>query len=707
MVAAAEGHADVVRALLRRGADVSMRTYELRSREDLEQEQERDERRAEVLTMLLEKNGKLVNFQDREGSSAMHLAASCGYLACVKTLLVFGADITLRNAVGQTPLEEAQESELLGSSACVEHLRGIWRQLEEEAAIRMMAMLEMEEDAASSAASTVSYKKSKKKNKKAKRKTAIKLQQQVQQEAEQDRIYSDNVTAQEGENHDGTDEAATSERLINDLSVTAVDVSATEVKDDETSSVSSEEAPIGYPVVVVGPECDDDREGHAVNDGVSPPTGTMHEQSTQATKRDPLLSTSAWTTVGKKHRSAIAVVASTPAKALISPLREKTLLSTSTRRRNSAATLCPNPFPHTSRRKPTQRSGDTRERSLFGGSSVPAAAELSIKQGDVVDHPSSRTQAEQWGKWSGSATSSRSFTSSSPLNADAPSFRSLGPTTGSTQTPSVLSSIATSNSSGLSISSASLQRPSFGFPHAPHSTASTTGMYYSPAGRLAWKQHRSSSIHQVAQETRDRWVSKLQPSNESVAETLGYLACGLCGELVNDNLQCSGSPSKKADEKTSTCTQLYCASCLECSTFRVASSVTFKCIKCHELITKESMTRNSLAQAQAASLGLSMSAGMNTGAQGEAAGYTLETMQHTLEMSGPRISAVNLRAFFLVPGTDLSTLSNGQLEVLENVHQLALNQIVEQRLANARALERLQMEEWLKIRRDLLQFAPR
>ena len=31
MVAAAEGHADVVRALLRRGAEVSMRTYELRS----------------------------------------------------------------------------------------------------------------------------------------------------------------------------------------------------------------------------------------------------------------------------------------------------------------------------------------------------------------------------------------------------------------------------------------------------------------------------------------------------------------------------------------------------------------------------------------------------------------------------------------------------------------------------------------------------
>ena len=119
------------------------------------------------------------------------------------------------------------------------------------------------------------------------------------------------------------------------------------------------------------------------------------------------------------------------------------------------------------------------------------------------------------------------------------------------------------------------------------------------------------------------------------------------------------------------------------------------------------MVRNSLAQAQAASLGLSISTGLNVGAQDDAASYTLENMQYTLEMSGPQVSAVDLRAFFLVPGTDLSTLSNGQLEVLEHSHQLALAQITEQRLANARALERLQMEGWLKIRQNLLPCAPR
>jgi hypothetical protein len=82
-------------------------------------------------------------------------------------------------------------------------------------------------------------------------------------------------------------------------------------------------------------------------------------------------------------------------------------------------------------------------------------------------------------------------------------------------------------------------------------------------------------------------------------------------------------------------------------------------------------------------------------------------MQHILEASDSRAFAVDLRAFHLAPGTDLSSLSNGQLEVLESAHQLALTQIVEQRLANARALERLQMEEWLKMQRDVLQFAPR
>jgi hypothetical protein len=126
-----------------------------------------------------------VNFKDREGSTAMHLAASCGYLECMKTLLAHGADITLRNAIGQTPLEEAEQTGLVESDVCVEHLRGIWQNLEEEAAARMMMMLEMEEQTARGRSSTATNsnanggqssssntKKNKKKNKKAKRKAA-------------------------------------------------------------------------------------------------------------------------------------------------------------------------------------------------------------------------------------------------------------------------------------------------------------------------------------------------------------------------------------------------------------------------------------------------------------------------------------------------------------------------------------------------------
>lgn len=139
-----------------------------------------------------------MNFQDREGSTAMHLAASCGYLQSVKTLLELGADITLRNAIGQTPLEEAEQTGLEESDVCVDYLRTIWQNLEEEAAARMMTMLEMEEQSAASsksagaansnannhggavggAAAASSSKKSKKKNKKQKRKAAAKQQAQ-------------------------------------------------------------------------------------------------------------------------------------------------------------------------------------------------------------------------------------------------------------------------------------------------------------------------------------------------------------------------------------------------------------------------------------------------------------------------------------------------------------------------------------------------
>ncbi|KAF4147030.1 Ankyrin repeats (many copies) [Phytophthora infestans] len=760
MVAAAEGHRDVVRALLRRGADVGVRTHELRSTalhfaakngdaeivaalcecdtavvdswnvnadtpliwaciegraeavkvllkhgadvnmlnqygastllcavmigEDPEQDEESDKGRAEIVAMLLEKNGKLVNFQDREGSTAMHLATSCGYLECVKTLMAYGADITLRNAIGQTPLEEAQDSELRESGPCVEHLRGIWRQLEEEAAARMMAMLEMEEEAdknatgASGTGTTSSSKKSKKKNKKAKRKAA---KQQQQQEAELDvNLIRSKSTKQE--------ESLSTERepVIEEPSAEpdreATVESTNVVKEEEESASSDEEREllVRDSMVSAGQDSEDEVEDTAPD-----------AKSTQGI--DATASAGAWTTVGKKHRSPVGAITNGSVKASGTSQKDTTL-STPTRRKST--TSSPKSIPHTSRPKLNQRSSNY----LNSTGRINATSTTTASSSNVA-RTWTRPQEERW-KRSSNFSTPRSIASSSLLNPNALAFRSVGLATGSSNT-SRESSVSTT-SSGLSFSSTSPWRPSFDSPPvmAPNTVAasslSSSGVHY---GRLTWKQQRTNGNHQVAREARERWVSKLRLGNENVAETLGYLACGLCGELVNDNLQCSAGAS---GEKASACTQLYCASCLESSAFRTADSTVFKCVRCHEVVAKESMSRNSLAQAQAASLGLSMSSSTNAGAHDN---HSLEDMQHFLEVSEPRASAVDLRVFYLVPGADLSTLSNGQLDVLESAHQRALAQIMEQRVADARILERLRMEEWLKMQRDVLQFAPR
>ncbi|KAL4168594.1 hypothetical protein KRP22_011992 [Phytophthora ramorum] len=785
MVAAAEGHRDVVRALLRRGADVGVRTHELRSTalhfaakngdaeivaalcecdtavvdcwnvnadtpliwaciegraaavkvllkhgadvnvlnqfgastllcavmigEDPEQDAESDARRAEILTMLLEKNGELVSFQDREGSTAMHLAAACGYLECVKTLLAFGADITLRNAIGQTPLEEAQDSELRESGLCVEHLRGIWRQLEEEAAARMMAMLEMEEEAdknatvGSGAGNATSGKKSKKKNKKAKRKAAAKQQQQLQQEkdSEHDQSQVSSETTEQDESHVNSGKPAVPEPAVEEPSAAPDrDMTGTlELKDEEASSASSdeeEEDTLRDSCVSISHEHSDNEADENTSDSeINQAAGADAEQPTQVVDTTITPSAGAWTTVGKKHRSPVAAIASAATKSSSSPKKEKAPLSTPARGKSTAASPA-QASPQMPRRKLNQRLRSAIDRNPQTSASIAPSG----KEAVAVAHTSARAQEERWGKTSGFiATSHTPRSIASSLNPNAMNFRSLGLATGSTNTPSVSSTAI--SSSGLPFSSGSPWRPGFSVSPAmvPYTVASSAsaGLHYSSAGRLTWKQQRASGNHQVAREARERWVNKLRLSNENVAETLGYLACGLCGELVNDNLQCNGGASSAGD-KTS-CTQLYCASCLQSSAFLTVDSAMFKCVSCHEVIEKGSMTRNSLAQAQAAALGLSMSS------ENDSVHYSMENMQHVLESSEPRASAVDLRAFHLVPGTDLSTLSNGQLEVLESGHQLALAQIVEQRLTNARSLERLQMEEWLKMQRDVLQFS--
>ncbi|GLE00210.1 hypothetical protein PINS_up008937 [Pythium insidiosum] len=179
--ACTEGRADAVRVLLQHKADVNALSHRAMSTlicavmlrdEDEKNQAARDEERAEILRLLLAQNPKLVNYQDRDGSTAMHLAACHSYLACVKALLDGGADLTLRNAIGQTAIEEALDAGVSETDACMLFLRTIWKRLEDEAAARMMAMLEMEEELSSSNnAAQTKGKKTKKKQKKAKRKT--------------------------------------------------------------------------------------------------------------------------------------------------------------------------------------------------------------------------------------------------------------------------------------------------------------------------------------------------------------------------------------------------------------------------------------------------------------------------------------------------------------------------------------------------------
>ncbi|CAH0479437.1 unnamed protein product [Peronospora belbahrii] len=730
-----EGCAEAVKVLLKHGANVNVLNQYGASTlmcavmmgEDSEQEGiKSDKQRAEILTMLLEKNGKLVNFQDREGSSAMHLAASCGYLECVKTLLAFGAEITLRNVIGQTPLEEAQDSELRESGPCVEYLRGIWRQLEEEAAARMMAMLEMEEKADKSASGgaggptvTAISKKSKKKNKKAKRKAAAKQHQQVRQEDDPGPNYSKDNLMEQQDSHECKVVSTMLEPVVvastaePDRGTPTVNSTVPEAKDDKASSASSDEdedAPVGNSVVSSG--SDDDRGGHNLEDKMSD-SSNMDEQFAQEVESEATPSAGAWTTVGKKHRSAIAAITNTLVVRTPTSLpHEKMPLSTVTRQKS--APISPFTAPHASRRNFNHGLSNVRERRPTSGHTLSLASAPSIIQhkGANADVPA-RKHERRWGKTSVSFLESRSILSSSLLNPDALAFGSVGLTTGSTETSNVSSCAETSGSRFPTSVTSPWRSPFYGSSPASCTAASSSSvaasLHYTGVGHLTWKHQRANGNHQGARETRDRWVSRLRLSNESVAETLGYLACGLCGELVNDNLQCNGDMSSRtSDGKTSSiCTQLYCASCLESPAFRAANTALFKCVRCHEVISKDTMTCNSFAQAQAASLGLSMPNSVNARNQDDIRRYTMENMQRVLEVSDSRISAVDLHAFHLVPGSDLSTLSNGQLEVLESVHQLALVQIVEQRLANARALERLQMEEGLKMQQDVLQFIPR
>jgi hypothetical protein len=252
----------------------------------------------------------------------------------------------------------------------------------------------------------------------------------------------------------------------------------------------------------------------------------------------------------------------------------------------------------------------------------------------------------------------------------------------------------------------------------------------SPASRLAWKHgnhhhhypshyyyyHHHQQASRIggqgfAREATTRWIDKLELGNAAVSDSLSLLACGHCGELVDDNLQCSGgatnpAPSIIDDSAHSACTQLYCSSCVA----RVsAGAERFTCIKCRRSVSRLLMRRNEFAQQQAASLALSINHSWIAADAGQPASsssrsvVSLDDLQRALFAASPRAEAVDLHIRDLIPGaSDLSTLSNGQLEVLDAAHTAARQAIVDQQVANARALERLQVLEWLKLHRVVL-----
>ena len=59
------------------------------------------------LSYQLENGLKIINQQDMEGMTALHLAAMTGNIRIAKKLLLKGADKNLRDSRGITPAEEA------------------------------------------------------------------------------------------------------------------------------------------------------------------------------------------------------------------------------------------------------------------------------------------------------------------------------------------------------------------------------------------------------------------------------------------------------------------------------------------------------------------------------------------------------------------------------------------------------------------------
>lgn len=63
-----------------------------------------------LMSQLLHRSRASIDRQDREGRSALHVAAPAGHFSACRVLSSHGADLELRTAEGKTALELAEEA---------------------------------------------------------------------------------------------------------------------------------------------------------------------------------------------------------------------------------------------------------------------------------------------------------------------------------------------------------------------------------------------------------------------------------------------------------------------------------------------------------------------------------------------------------------------------------------------------------------------
>ena len=189
---------------------------------------------------------------------------------------------------------------------------------------------------------------------------------------------------------------------------------------------------------------------------------------------------------------------------------------------------------------------------------------------------------------------------------------------------------------------------------------------------------------------RREWTSdRLMHGQDAVEEVLNMLACGLCGELISDNVQCGESRARDVP-----CLQLYCVPCYARALHKSPSGVS--CVKCGQCMVPQRLRRNELARAQAGALGLaSRHVSLPEASRSSLSmAHMTQLMQRSAE---DKVAAVELHPFYLTPGADLAALSGAQLDVLASLHQTALREIHDAQIDKARQLERLRAEEWMRI----------